>query len=152
MADKEIKFASIKIPCRECLGVCHCADKHRLKQQKQRMDGWEVGGGGGGEGCSQSFLFHPPHPKTPLSPGGSTHLITDVTNKTRGSTNAANLSCPASPAPPQPQSGNRRLTAQHAVQISSGSENVSPPGVEASAGACQLPGPSSCTLMSFPSV
>lgn len=58
---------------------------------------------------------------------------------------------PPVPPVPQPRSGNRRLTAQHAVQISSGSENVSQPGVEASAGACQLPGPSSCTLMSFPS-
>lgn len=50
--------------------------------------------------------------------------------------------------PPAPN-GNRTLTTQHAVQISSGSEITEhlPTSVELSAAACQLSGPASCSLM-----
>ncbi len=53
--------------------------------------------------------------------------------------------------PPAP-SGNRTLTTQHAVQISSGSEITEhlPTSVELSAGARQLSGPASCSLMNLP--
>ena len=53
--------------------------------------------------------------------------------------------------PPAP-SGNRTLTTQHAVQISSGSEITEhlPTSVELSAGACQLSGRASCGLMNLP--
>lgn len=53
---------------------------------------------------------------------------------------------------PPASSGNRSLTTQHAVQISSRSETTEHllTAVELPAGACQLSGPASCRLMNFP--
>ena len=59
-ADREINFASIEIPCRACLGVCHYADKHKLKQQMREREREREGEGAHKAG----FLL----PRTPLSP------------------------------------------------------------------------------------
>lgn len=99
----------------------------------------------GGRLTKPSFYYSEPH----CLPG-RTYLITDVTRKTWGSSNATNPSSTAPPPSPAPNRS-RALTAQHAVQISSGSEITEhlSTSVELFAGARQLSGPASCRLTSL---
>lgn len=75
---------------------------------------------------------------------GAWFLITDVTRKTRESSNATNPW-----AVPPALHGNGPLATQHAAQISSGSEITEhrPTSVELSAGTGQHSGPASCRLI-----
>lgn len=106
MADVEIHVCEHQHPMQSVSGGLLLCRQTQTKTIRER----EREGGG-----AQSSLFITQKPR--CLPG-STHLITDTTTKTRGSSNATNP--PPSLALPRGPSGN--LATQHAVQISSGSE------------------------------